>query len=154
MMSCTDHAIDQYTQVSMIDFAHEALMMGMRLYQGVHLNRITDAAGPLSTWGNETAMDQLITADFITMETSTADRPRPSVVKHYFEITETPFAGLKSCACGRYNLSVLNIDLPDFQQSCVGAVLIKGNNPLKPETLGLVQGCDHFMRAVIIERAG
>ena len=88
-----DHAIDQYTQDSMIDFAHEALMMGMRLHQGVHLNRITDMAGPLSTWGNETAMDQLITADFITMEDGylrLTDQGRPLLNTILEHLTETP----------------------------------------------------------------
>ena len=62
-----DHAIDHYVEDSMMDFAHEALMMGMRMHQGVDLNRITDIAGPMSGWGNEKAMEQLIAADFITM---------------------------------------------------------------------------------------
>ena len=83
-----DHAIDHYVEDNMIDFAHEALMMGMRLHQGVHLNRITDIAGPISGWGNEKAMEQLITADFITMENGylrLTDQGRPllnTVLEH------------------------------------------------------------------------
>ena len=83
-----DHAIDQYTEDSMIDFAHEALMMGLRLHQGVHLNRIIDMAGPISGWGNEKAMEQLIAADFIAMEDGylrLTDQGRPllnTVIEH------------------------------------------------------------------------
>ena len=88
-----DHAIDHYQEDSMTDFAHEALMMGLRLHQGVDLNRVTSIAGSFSTWGNEKAMAQLLDAEFITMDGDVlklTDQGRPLLNTIINHLTDTP----------------------------------------------------------------
>ena len=90
-----DHAIDHYQEDSMTDFAHEALMMGLRLHQGVDLNRVTSIAGSFSNWGNEKAMAQLLDAEFITMDgdiLKLTDQGRPLLNTILHHLTERPSA--------------------------------------------------------------
>ena len=54
------HAIDQITEEQPEDFAQEALMMGLRLHQGVDLDRIIRIAGPIDAWGDARALDQMV----------------------------------------------------------------------------------------------
>ena len=63
-----NHAIDHHQEDSLKDFAHEALMMGLRLHQGVDLNRIQARSGPISTWGDAAALDQLIDNNLVALD--------------------------------------------------------------------------------------
>ena len=44
------HAIDSLTKDSLIDYAHEAMMMGLRLTDGVDIAAIASRAGPTDDW--------------------------------------------------------------------------------------------------------
>ena len=83
-----NHAIDQYNEDSMTDFAHEALMMGLRLKKGADLNRIIALVGALSTWGDEAALEQLINHGLVKLDHGflrLTDQGRPllnSVLSH------------------------------------------------------------------------
>lgn len=60
------HAIDQITEDQPSDFAEEALMMGLRLHQGVDLDRIIEIAGAMDDWGDAAALDQMIDAGLLS----------------------------------------------------------------------------------------
>ena len=53
------HGIDIKTEDSLIDYAHEALMMGLRLKTGVMLDDIAARAGAVSSWLNIAQVQKL-----------------------------------------------------------------------------------------------
>ncbi|MCE2517803.1 MAG: coproporphyrinogen III oxidase [Alphaproteobacteria bacterium] len=61
------HAIDQLTHDEPLDYAHEAMMMGLRLTRGVDLTRVEHYAGPRAHWLNLALLDQLAEDGLITM---------------------------------------------------------------------------------------
>lgn len=61
------HAIDQVMQDSVIDYAHEALMMGMRLTQGVDLSLIEALSGDRDGWLDLNAVEILVDQGLLTI---------------------------------------------------------------------------------------
>ena len=62
------HGIDQTTEDNLNDFAHEALMMGLRLKKGVDLERIISISGEIDQWACAKTLEQMINADFLILE--------------------------------------------------------------------------------------
>ncbi len=54
------HAIDSLIEDTHHDYAHEAMMMGLRLTTGVDLEAITSVAGPSDQWLNHSMLNTLI----------------------------------------------------------------------------------------------
>lgn len=62
------HGIDIMTEDSLIDYAHEAMMMGLRLIKGVDLDGIARRAGPRQQWLDENRMDMLVSEGFLARD--------------------------------------------------------------------------------------
>ena len=61
------HGIDQLTRDEPLDYAHEAMMMGLRLTRGVDLKRIEAKAGPQEDWLQPSRLDQLVEDGLVTI---------------------------------------------------------------------------------------
>ncbi len=59
------HGIEKINHDSLSDYAHEALMMGLRLRQGVDLSHIETRAPETNKWLNHNALATIIEAGFI-----------------------------------------------------------------------------------------
>jgi oxygen-independent coproporphyrinogen-3 oxidase len=59
------HGIDTVTEYTATDYAHEAVMMGLRLHDGVDFSHIALRGGAINTWLDENMMEVLIQDGFL-----------------------------------------------------------------------------------------
>jgi oxygen-independent coproporphyrinogen-3 oxidase len=59
------NGIDMITENAAIDYAHEAMMMGLRLHDGVNLENIAQRGGATNTWLDQDMMATLIQDGFL-----------------------------------------------------------------------------------------
>lgn len=60
------NAIDLLSEDSDLDYAHEAMMMGLRLTEGVDLPAVISRVGPTNNWLNHDMLDTLINEGLVT----------------------------------------------------------------------------------------